>query len=167
MTIACRLRLAVVTFLLLFLACAGARAAGPQEQPIQDITYCDLAKNPSAFSGKRIRIRAIYRYAFEVQLLESPVCCPGPQPKIWVQIETDLDDSSLKVFRKFPKGAGIVLVTLVGTLDTGEAYGDGGFRIRLRVSEIERLEAKSRSILRKDDPPWVPCNCRPEGTERK
>lgn len=50
----------------------------PENEP-QDVTYCQLANDPSAFSDKRIRIRAIYAYMFEVSALRAPTCCAGPE----------------------------------------------------------------------------------------
>jgi hypothetical protein len=49
-----------------------------------DFTYCQLAKDPSAFSGKQIRIRVIYSYMFEVSRLKSPTCCAERDALIWV-----------------------------------------------------------------------------------
>src|SRR5256885_250830 len=90
--------------------------------PGQNLSFCELVKNPAAFSGKQIRLRAIYRYAFESQRLEPPTCCPAPGANIWVEISTNLEGKALRLFRNFPKGHGLVLATFVGRFDTGDSY---------------------------------------------
>jgi hypothetical protein len=135
------------------------------ETVLQDVTHCQLAKDPSAFSGKRIRVRAIYRYIFEMQRLESPGCCPDRMDKTWVEIGSGLEGHSLKQFKKFPRGMGIVLAVFVGKFDAGGPYGDGGYRFQLTVDRIDAVEGTSRSSRRQDDPAWVPKNCETSNAE--
>jgi len=162
-------RVAIIIVSIVFLMdCCAVRASSNQQGAAQNVSYCDLAKNPSAFSGKRIRVRAIYRYAFEVQRLEPPACCPEAAPKIWVEINAGLEGSSLKLFHKFPKGEGLVLVTFAGTFESGGTYGTFADRHKLTVDQIESVERIARSSRRQDDPPWVPKNCKaPEATQPK
>ncbi len=157
-----RLRLFILSFLLL--NCSPVRAHNNPETMPQEVTYCQLAKDPSAFSGKRIRVRAIYRYMFEIQRLEPPACCPDRMDKTWVEIVSGLEGDSLKQFNKFPKGMGLVLAVFVGRFDAGGPYGDGGYRFKLTVDRIEAVERTSRSSRRQDDPAWVPKNCETSGT---
>jgi hypothetical protein len=128
------------------------RARNNPETPPQDVTYCQLAKDPSAFSGKRIHIRAIYRYMFEIQRLEPPACCPDRMEKTWVEIDAGLEGDSLKQFKKFPKGMGVVLVVFVGRFVAGGPYGDGGYKFKLAVDRIEAVERTSRSSRRQENP---------------
>src|SRR5271170_58582 len=153
------MRLSLFIFSLLLLNCSTARARNNPETPPLDVNYCPLSKDPSAFSGKRIRIRAIYRYMFEIQRLEPPACCPDRMDKTWVEIDAGLEGHSLRRFNKFPEGMGVVLVVFVGRFDTEGPYGDGGYRFKLTVDRIEALERTSRSSRRQDDPAWVPKNC--------
>ena len=139
--------------------CSAAQANGDPRETSQEVSYCDLAKNPSAFSGKRIRVRAIYRYAFEIERLEAPICCPEAGAKIWVQIDAALEGKSLKLFHKFPKGEGLVLATFVGTFESGGTYGTFADRHRLTVEQIEKVERTARSAQKQNDPVWVPKNC--------
>jgi hypothetical protein len=154
------MKLSLFIFSLLLLNCGTVRARNKLETAPQDVTYCQVAKDPSAFSGKRIRIRAIYRYMFEIQRLEPPACCPDRMDKTWVEIGAGLEGDSLKQFNKFPKGIGVVLAVFVGTFDAGGPYGDGGYRFKITVDRIESVERISRSSGRQDDPSWVPKSCK-------
>ena len=58
------------------IACGAAWAADRPESPPQDVTYCQLAKDPDSFVGKLIRVRALYVYGFEVQMLRVPSLLP-------------------------------------------------------------------------------------------
>jgi hypothetical protein len=147
--------------LLAFLNCRTSQARDTAEPPPQDVTYCQFAKNPSLFSGKRIRIRAVYRYAFEIQRLEPPECCPDSlnTSRIWVVINASIKGDSLKHFHEFPKGTGIVLATFVGTLESGGAYGTFADKYELNVDQIQKVEHTARSSRRQDDPAWIPKNC--------
>jgi hypothetical protein len=102
-------------------------------------SYCALTADPASYVGKRVQVRAVYRYSFEVQDLDAPECCPGKRIKIWVEIEPS-DAKSKRLFRKFPKAMGLVLATFSGTFETGGPFGNGG-RYRLAVDQIEKLEA--------------------------
>lgn len=45
---------------LLLLAICCVVVSGKETKPApEDVTYCELTKNPAAYSGKRIRIRAV------------------------------------------------------------------------------------------------------------
>ncbi len=149
--------------MLLLLGCGSVRAQNNPETTSQDVTYCQLVKNPSAFAGKRIRVRAIFRYFTEIQRLESPMCCPEPGPKISVEFEISLEGHSLKLFRRFPEGGGLVLATFVGTFKGGGTYGYFSDRYELAVDQIEKLERKARPHRKQDEPAWVPKNCNPSG----
>jgi hypothetical protein len=62
------------------------------------------------------------------------------------------------VYRKFPKGMGLVLATFEGKLESGGPYGDGGYRLKFTVDKIEKLEDKAKASGR-SEPAWVPQNC--------
>ncbi len=87
------------------LASCIAWADDQSESPPMDVSYCQLAKDPPAWTGKRIRVRAIYHYGFEFYRLESPLCCEERTTKIWVQADK-LDGRSERLFRKLDKGMG-------------------------------------------------------------
>jgi hypothetical protein len=144
--------------LVLFFMAFCCSTAMLKSETAQQVSYCDLVKEPQQFAGKRIRVRAIYKYGFEIQRLDSPVCCPERRTKIWVEIESKLEGNSLKLYRKFPRDMGLVLATFEGKFESGGPYGDGGYRLQLMVEQIEKLEAVAKASAQ-HDPAWVPKNC--------
>ena len=144
--------------LALLLLAIGGSAAAQKPEAAQEVPYCDLVKTPQAFAGKQVRVRAIYKYGFEIQRLDSPACCPERGAKIWVEIDSGLGGDSLKLFRKFPKGMGLVLATFEGKFESGGPYGDGGYRLKFTVDKIEKLERTAKASAR-HDPSWAPKNC--------
>lgn len=127
------------------------------ENPPQDVTYCQFAKDPTSLSAKRVRIRAIYSYMFEVSSLKSPLCCPAPNVSMWVDFDQNLDSKSRKFLSKFPKGMGFVLATFTGMIESGQSYGTGQ-SIRLVVDRIELVERAAKPHLGQS-PSWVPKDC--------
>ena len=109
-----QMRRHLFTLLIVLSSCCLTRAGNRPEVVAQDVTYCQLARDPSTFSGKRIRIRAIYSYFFEGSRLKSPTCCSDhePQMQIWVDFDEELNGSSKRLLHKFPEGMGEVLVVL-------------------------------------------------------
>ena len=159
----------ISTITMVLLACGGTNSyAVDREGNAQDVSLCQLSKDPALFSGRRVRVRAVYVHGFEVQLLEPPSCCPEIGTRIWVQITTDLDEGSERLFRrKLNTGIGVALVTFVGVFETGIS-APGGIKSRLIVDEIERVERTSRAARRKDYPSWVPNNCeQPNSSQRQ
>ncbi len=147
-----------------FIALLGCLALSASENP-QEVKYCDLMRSPDTYLGKEIRIRAIYKYGFEMQRLESPDCC-GEQPvKIWVELGA-LSGHSRKLFHRFPKGMGLGLAIFTGVLDSGGPFGDGGYRYRFTVDQIEAIEATAHPSAM-SLPSWVPQNCRPASEPAK
>jgi hypothetical protein len=145
------------SFLLLALLLAPCDFVVPQSSEVtQEIQYCDLVRAPQQFAGKRIRVRAIYRYVFEKEELQPPSCCSEVGPKIWVAM--DPEENSLSLYHKFPKGMGTVLATFEGKFDNGGPFGGGGYQFRLRVDKIENLERKAKTP-HGEEPIWVPTNC--------
>src|SRR5438045_3177385 len=76
------------------------------------VSFCDLLRNPQKYKGEQVRVRATYRYGFEWSQLYCLDCTD--QGKAWLQIPSALDEASQRSFRKLPKGAGIVNLTVQG-----------------------------------------------------
>ena len=146
----------VFALLLLFTSYCILVSAKQTKPALEDVTFCELAKNPIAFSGKQIRVRAVYSYMFEISNLRSPTCC-SVHESIWVDFDEELRGESKRLFNSFPKGMGVVLAVFVGRIETGEAYGTGQ-RIRLVVNQIDKVEAKAKPSTHKY-PAWVPRDC--------
>ena len=139
-----------------------AVAADAPQDSLQQVSFCDLAKSPTAYAGKRIRVRGIYRYMFESSRLESSDCCPVNDFHIWVEVKPVLDDRSKRLFRKIDKGMGLGLVIFEGTFAERKTLEPAGDRFELRVDGISRVERTSPSSRQRDNPAWVPrCNSAP------
>jgi hypothetical protein len=144
-----------VLVILSILACTVAHGSDVSQGEAIDVDYCQLVKDPSKFSGKRIRLRAIYVYGFEVSLLEPPNCCNDPLPKMWARI-VELDDRSNKLFqKKLNKGMGTALVVFVGKFETGFA-SPFGEKLRMTVEAIDKVERSTKSNGQSPDPNWIP-----------
>jgi hypothetical protein len=128
----------------------------------QDVDYCQLAKDPSSFIGKRIRVRALYAYWFEVQMLKSPGCCPVPEPKMGIDFDPAMDDRSEEMFHKLDKGTGFALAVFVGRFERISNVSSqlpSGDRFQLPVDKIDKVEKSARSSGPGKYPSWVPRDC--------
>jgi hypothetical protein len=52
---------------------------------------------------------------------------------------------------------GLALATFEGTFEKGGPYGDGGYRFKLNVDKIDKLEATAKAS--NHGIPWIPTNC--------
>jgi hypothetical protein len=145
----------LAVFLAIANYCVPTVGANAETAP-QDVTYSQFASDPSAFSGTRIRIRAIFVYGFELSTLRSPMHCAEHDPPVWVAFNDNLQGKSKRLFHDFPKGMGFVLATFVGKIETAGPYGTGQ-RVRLIVDQIEEVEAEQSA--KRGIPVWVPQNC--------
>lgn len=149
--------------------CCGFAWAGgrPEESPPLDVTYCQIAKNPSLFTEKRIRIRAIYVDGFEVQLLKSLACCSDPEPKIGVEFNVGVDDRWRSPFRRLDAGMGVAVVVFIGRLSHVKNVSSqlpSGDRLQLNVDRIEKVEKSARTKSPSAVPKWVPKDCATSGS---
>ena len=149
------------TFLL---TCCTAWAGDGLQAPL-DVSYCQLAKDPSAWTGKRIRVRAIYHYGFEFSRLESPVCCQEGGPKIWLEIGSEYDGRSERLLHKLDKvGMGYALVVFAGRFEGGS--GAMGEKFHLVLDKIENLEKTVKAVPKSKLPRWVPQGCKAAAQEQ-
>ena len=129
-----------------------ARAVPQSHDAAQQVTYCELIANPGQYVGKRVR--AIFRYAFELQRLEPESCCSRKGPGIWVKMLLDTDTPSENRFRRLPKGEGIVLLTVIGKFE--KENGMFGEQFTLHVDELGKIERTSHSADLTRRPFWAP-----------
>jgi hypothetical protein len=148
-------------FAVSFLIVGSAAKADDNDAAVPlEVTYCQLVGNPSAYVRKRIIVRAIYEYGFEVRVLKSPACCPEIEPKVGVAFEPEMDNHSQKLFRKLDKGMGTALVLFAGTFEkvsNSSSQLPSGERFQLSVNRIERVEKSVR--WQGSDPVWAPNDC--------
>jgi hypothetical protein len=138
--------------LLISLECTSAQPqtkANP-ETP-QGVTFCQVANARSSFVGKRIRVRAIYSYMFEVSVLKPTKCCEGENHTIWVDFAENMDSRSAKLVHQFPEGMGVVLATFEGTI---QYVGNTNGEYRLLVDGVKNVERKKKTSHA--IPAWVP-----------
>jgi hypothetical protein len=127
-------------------------------QSIENVTFCQIAENPSAYVAKQVRVRAIYRYALEERELEQPECCPGNKlgkmRVVGPSGNPDYPDQFTRRANRLAKRlmngmSGVALVDLVGRVDRGV----------FQIERIEQIERLSRPADRDHDPSWVPRDC--------
>ena len=139
---------------LLFNCCIVVRATGEGSAAPQDVTFCELVNASSSFVGKRIRVRAVYSYMFEVSALKPAKCCEAHSDNIWLDFAKNMDRQSVKLFRTFPQDMGAILGTFEGTFQLGNGHG----KYRLVVDKIQNVERKKKVTRASDIPNWEP-NC--------
>jgi hypothetical protein len=157
-----RMNFGFAIWIVVLVMSVGAWGDDRVESTPQDVDYCQLAKDPSSFIGKRIRVRALYVYGFEVQMLKSPGCCPVPEPKMGVDFDTAMDDRSEKLFHRLDKGMGFAVAVLVGRFERISNVSSqlpSGDRFQLTVDRIERVEKSARFSGPGKTPSWVPRDC--------
>ena len=94
-----------------------------------------LLRTPEKYRDQRVKVRATFRYGFEWQQLYC-LDCLG-KGKAWLTLQNDVDDQSERVFKKMPKGAGIVNLTITGVFHYGASYGhQNGYRYEVIAQEI-------------------------------
>ena len=99
------------------------------------VKLCDLLQNPEKYRDQTVNVRATFRYGFEWQQLYCLDCLD--KGRAWLSLPNDMDDESKRIFKKMPKGAGIVNVTVVGVLHFGSSYDHlNGYRYELIAQEI-------------------------------
>lgn len=96
---------------------------------------CELLRHPDKYEGKLVKVRATFRYGYEWEQFYCLDCLD--KGKAWLTIPSEIDDESDKVFRKMPKGAGIVNVTVTGIFHFGSSYGHmNGYRYEVIAQQI-------------------------------
>lgn len=157
-----RMRILLFALLVGLLRQVPIAAADDQHPtPALQVSYCELVGNPTAYSGKLVRVRAIYRYGFEVERLETPECCASRAEKVWVEFG-ELSRASKRQLKKAPKDAGLAIGTFIGRFETHGPYGHLGHPYKLTILEVEGIEHSAHPSPTKN-PPWVPSNCEKTG----
>lgn len=120
-------------FLLITLLSLGTAAPAQRLVPL-----CDLLRNPTAYSGREVTVRATYRYGFEWQELYCLDCLD--MGKAWLEVFSELDPVSERALKKMPEGAGVVNVTVEGTFMSGSTYGhQNAYRYKFVARRISNV----------------------------
>jgi hypothetical protein len=133
-------------------------ASGQSDEKVQDVSFCMLSNRPTDFARQRIRIRGVFRFALEEEVLEQPECCLGGKVK---KIRVSIDGNpvypnahSQQLTRElFKRASGVSLVVFVGTFQGGV----------LKVDKVEKIERLARPRDIDHDPVWVPRDCPQNG----
>lgn len=105
------------------------------------VSYCELVRNPDNYDGKRIVVRATYRYGFEWQEL---FCSSCRSERTWLEIPGDADHP-IK-FRNAPRHQGTINGTFYGRFNGRKGvHGDGGYRYQFELEIVKDDELVSRS----------------------
>ena len=108
------------------------------------LDLCDLIDRPQAFDGKRVTLRASYRYGFEWQEIYCLQC--RPLAKVWLAIPTELPKTVQRSLNRLPKNQGTINATFTGIFHgTRSAFGDGGYQYQLDLEGLEKVEVISKS----------------------
>lgn len=125
----------------LIIAIALATTSAFAQKPTR-VTYTDLVKDPQAYSGKQVRIEAVWTYGFEWTYLCSLDC--RDVQKAWVALEDDeaLCRGTRKRLERLGKNSdNTARVTVVGRLDSAGGYGHlASWPLQFTVSCVEKFE---------------------------
>jgi len=117
------------------------------------VTFCDLVRNAEKYNGAEVRVRATYKYGFEWSQLYCLDC--AEKGKVWLQIPTDLHDSSERSLRRLPEGAGIVNLTVQGVFFSGNTYGhENGYRYQIvadKISDVKVIQKGMKSAKEEEE----------------
>src|SRR5262245_47835786 len=92
----------------LILLASGCLAAGQGSM----LDLCELVTHPQVFDGKRVSVRASYRYGFEWQEVSCVQC--RHLGKVWLAIPTELPKAVQKSLNRLPKNQGTINATISG-----------------------------------------------------
>jgi hypothetical protein len=107
------------------------------------VSYCELIRHPAEYDGKRVAVRATYRYGFEWQELFGLKC--RDTGKTWLEFETETAATVRRALSKAPQHQGTLNATFYGTFrGTKGPYGDGGYPFRFDVKSVRAVEVVSK-----------------------
>jgi hypothetical protein len=134
----------------LVLACGQVRTMSEEptksDQPgIPTVTYCDLVARPALYNNKKLRIRAVFSYGWEVSFLGDAVCDPSKPPRIeegsrgtiFVDLEPYIHgrgdpDETVKKLQQY----GVKDITVIGTFSDAMPRP---YRLQFAIEHVERM----------------------------
>ena len=106
---------------------------------IPTVAYCDLIRNPDTYSGKLVRISAVYRFGFEWQEFYC-LDCFEMETRTWVKFDDEESSCTRRVSKRLTKAwAGTFSMTVVGEFQSSRGrYGhENGYRYQFMVKCVE------------------------------
>jgi hypothetical protein len=125
------------------------------------VKVCDLLRNPKQYDGQVVRVRATLRYGFEWNDLYCLDCLDKGRAWLNPSGENENFDDLEKAWKRMPKGAGIVNITVVGVFHFGATYGHlNGYRYEIVPREIRDIAViqkgmKDTAQERKAEQKWA------------
>jgi hypothetical protein len=108
------------------------------------LDFCEVINRPAVFDGKRVSVRASYRYGFEWQEVYCLEC--RSLAKVWLAIPPELPKGVQKNLNRLPKNQGTINATFTGVFHgSRSAFGDGGYQYQLDLESLERVVVVPKS----------------------
>jgi hypothetical protein len=112
------------------------------------VSYCELIRHPKDYDGKKVAVRATYRYGFEWQELFGVKC--RDQGRTWLEFGADSASATRRALAKAPNHQGTLNATFYGTFQASKGpFGDGGYAFKFDVQSVKAVE-----VISKDG--WAP-----------
>ncbi len=115
----------------------------------QVLEFQDVVSRPGSFDGKKVTIRATYRFGFEWQEL---YCLPfRPSSRVWLAISPEVSTRLRRQLARLPRSQGTVNANFTGVFHgVPSAFGDGAYQHQLdlekgRESRLSRKAACFRT----------------------
>jgi hypothetical protein len=122
-------------------------------------TFCDLLRNPEKYNGRVVKVRATYKFFFEMSLLYCLDCLD--KGEAWLEQGWPLDKASEKALRKLlGHGAGTANITVEGVFEYGRHYGHLGAPYQITARRISNVAvitrgAKDPVVEREREKKWA------------
>jgi|SRR5215469_14672285 len=117
----------------------STHVVGSSSKDVPTVAYCDLIRNPDIYSGKLVRISAVYRVGYEWQEFYC-LDCFELERRMWVEFDTEESSCPKRVSKRLTKvWEGTFSMTVVGEFQSsGGRYGhENGYRYRFMVKCVE------------------------------
>lgn len=122
------------------------------DQAIPSVSYCGILKDPKAYTGKLVRIKAVWQFGFEITSLYDRKCREKPQAWLEFADEKHLcpeTNRNLSIPGRSDKEAE---VTVTGRLYGPGRYGHlGGYQFKFVVVCLEKVKVISSDSISEND----------------
>lgn len=126
------------TLLLALLFCAGETA-----QDVVETSFCDLVRKPYEYGGRRVRVRATHRFAFEASELYCLGCID--RGRVWLDASPNLSRRDAKKLTSHHSSTSNILVEGKFVTEGGPFGHSGAYRYKLVAERFLKIERVARS----------------------